>query len=210
MTMLPLDLSSVDEYLRLLLRLLPDGYSDDDTGPRVQELEAYAQALAEVLETVRSQPGVRLAIPRVLVNGLVSTSAASSAVHLRGVDPELEARLTDPAEDLVRGSFLAGDRSDPIVLGARLVEKLELEMGDRVVLTASDPGGELTRALFHLSGVVETGTREVDEMMAYTSIEAAREAVGMEGMLTQVGAVAAEATSRPEAAPSSSPTGTIM
>lgn len=163
-----------------------EGYWDTRASDRV------IRRSREVLDVVRSRPGVRLAIPRVLVNGLASTSAASSAVHLRGVDPGLEARLTDPAEDLVRGSFLGGERSDPIVLGSRLVEKLELELGDRVVLTASDPEGELTRALFHLSGVVETGTRELDEMVGYTTIDAAREAVGMEGMLTQVGALAAE------------------
>lgn len=32
-------------YLRLLLRLMPDGYSQDPDGPRVTELEAYATAL---------------------------------------------------------------------------------------------------------------------------------------------------------------------
>ena len=163
-----------------------DGYWDTRASDRV------IRDGREVLEVVRSRPGVRLAIPRVLVNGLMSTSAASSAVLLQGVDPDLEARLTDPADDLIRGSFLGDDRSDPLVLGSRVVEKLELELGDRVVLTASDPEGDLTRALFHLTGVVETGTRELDEMMAYTTIAAARRAVAMEGMYTQVGALAAE------------------
>lgn len=150
---------------------------------------------AEVHESVRRTEGVDLAIPRVLVDGLLSTSAAASAVLIRGVDPALEARLTDPAQDLSRGDFLAGDRTDPLVLGARLVERLELEMGDRVVLTASDPDGQLTRALFHLTGVLETGTRELDEVLGYTTVDAARNAVAMEGMYTQVGVLTAEGVS---------------
>lgn len=142
---------------------------------------------SEVLERVRRVDGVREAIPRILVNGLVSTSAGSSAVFLQGVRPELEADLTDPAEHLIAGTFLAGDEADPIVLGSRIVESLELELGDRVVLTASDPNGDLVRALFHLSGVIETGVREQDETLGYTTIEAARGAVDMDGMLTQIG-----------------------
>lgn len=145
-----------------------------------------------VLERVRAVEGVGLAIPRVVVNGLLSTSGGSRAVLLQGVRTELEARLTDPAEDLVRGTFLAGERTDPLVLGARIVEHLELELGDRVVLTASDPEGELTRALFHLTGVIETGTRELNELLGYTTLEAARGAVAMEGRLTQIGVLASE------------------
>lgn len=139
------------------------------------------------LEAVRSTEAVETAIPRVLVSGLVSTSAGSQPVLLQGVRPELEATLSDVAGDVTRGTFLGDERSDPLVLGSRIVEKLELELGDRVVLTASDPEGELTRALFHLTGVLETGTRELDERLGYTTLEAAQGAVAMEGMLSQIG-----------------------
>jgi len=163
-----------------------DGYWSTRASDRV------IRGSAEVLETVGRAEGVEAAIPRILVNGLLSTSAASSAVYLQGVRPEQEAELTDPAEDLARGSFLSGERSDPLVLGVRLVEKLELELGDRVVLTASDPQGELVRALFHLTGILETGVREADESLGYTTVEAARSAVAMEGMLTQIGVLIPE------------------
>ena len=67
------------------------------------------------------------------------------------------------------------------------MERLGLDMGDRVVLTATDPEGDVTRALFHLTGVLQTGTREIDEGLGYTTLAAARRAVGMDGRLTQVG-----------------------
>ena len=145
-----------------------------------------------VLEEVRSVEGVRVAIPRILVNGLLSTSTSSSSVFLQGIRPELESEISDIQEDLVEGRFLEGDASDPLVLGRGLVDRLELELGDRVVLTASDPDGELVRALFHLSGILETGSRQLDETVGYTTVGAARGAVGMEGMLTQVGVLLSE------------------
>ena len=139
------------------------------------------------LEIVGGVAGVHRAIPRIHIDGLLSTSAGSAAALLTGLRPELEVDVTDPAADLTRGTFLADGGQGPLVLGSRLVELLELELGERVVLTASDPEGELVRALFHLSGIVETGIRGLDETAAYTTIEAARAAVGMEGMLSQIG-----------------------
>lgn len=140
-----------------------------------------------IVDRVRAVDGVRAVMPRILLNGLVSTSAGARPILVRGVDPDAERALQDPAQDLIAGTFLSGEGDDPLVLGARLVEELELELGDRVVLTASDPEGEVTRALFHLSGIFRTGMRELDEGMAYTSVPAARAAVAMEGMLTQIG-----------------------
>ena len=144
------------------------------------------------LRSVATSAGVRHAVPRILVNGLLSTSAGSSAVFLQGVRPEFEAELSNPEDDLIEGSFLMDGGSDPLVLGSRLVEVLELELGDRAVLTASDPEGELTRALFHLSGIIETGVREIDETIAYSTIEATQGAVAMQGMLSQIGVLAEE------------------
>ena len=147
------------------------------------------------LRTVRSLPGVQTAFPRVLINGLVSTSADNRPVMLYGVEPATELRLHDYREDLIAGSYFETDLDAPIILGFRAVERLELELGDRVVLTASGPDGEMTRALFHLAGVVEMGTRELDETLGLTTISAAREALGHPGddLLTQIGILTADA-----------------
>ena len=141
-----------------------------------------------VLAVTAQAPGVRAAIPRILINGLVGSAVGSRPVLLMGIDPEREKALRDFSEDVTVGEYLdAGTRSDPLILGATIVEKLELELGDRVVLTATDPDGEVTRALFHLTGVLHSGLLEMDEGMALTTLEAARSALGDGGMLTQIG-----------------------
>ncbi len=140
-----------------------------------------------VLDHVRATDGVGLVFPRIIVTGLVATSAGARPVLLQAVQPELETKLNDIADDITRGTFLEDERADPIVLGAQIVEELELELGKRVVLTASRPDGEVTRALFHLTGVLETGTPSLDDLLGYTTLEAARRTVSMDGMLTQIG-----------------------
>lgn len=142
----------------------------------------------DVAEAARAVPGVASAIPRVLINGLVGSAAGTRPALLLGIDPAREAALRDYAGDVREGAYLTeSGRADPLVLGGVLVDKLELELGDRVVLTATDPNGEVVRALFHLTGILRTGLPEMDEMLALTTLPAARDALGDGPMLTQVG-----------------------
>ncbi len=145
----------------------------------------------QLLSAVEAVPGVRAVIPRVIINGLVSSANGNRILFLQGIDPLRESALQDYSEDVKVGEYLdATRRPDPLLLGAVIVEKLELELGDRVVLTATQPDGEVTRALFHLTGIVRTGLAEVDEVMGLTTLEAAQRAVGAQGMLTQIGVMA--------------------
>jgi ABC-type lipoprotein release transport system permease subunit len=164
-----------------------DGYWDNRSSDLV------IRNAGPILDVVKTLEGVQAAIPRVLVNGLVSSAAGNRPVMLQGIVPELELALRDFGEDLSAGEYLTeSTRDDPLILGATIVEKLKLELGDRVVLTATDPEGEVTRALFHLTGVVETGLRETDESLALTTLDAARGAVAMDGMLTQIGVIVSD------------------
>lgn len=151
--------------------------------------DAVMSDVDPILDRSAQVEGVSDVIPRVLINGLVTTSAGARPVFLQGIDPARELPLRDLGEDIKLGTLLEGPQTDPLILGSRIVDDLEIEIGDRVVLTASQPDGEITRALFHLSGVIETGAREVDEIIGFTSIAAARKAIGMDGELTQIGLV---------------------
>ena len=162
-----------------------DGYWESQGSELVMDDgEALADRLAEL-------PGVTTAVPRVIINGLLSSPRGNAGARVMGIDPAREAKLSDPARFLAHGDFLdgAGGEKRPLVLGRGLVDDLGLELGDRVVLTATDPQGEMTRALFHLSGIMETGSDMMDGSSAYTTLAAAQAAVGMDGKLTQIGVV---------------------
>ena len=140
------------------------------------------------LAILRGVEGVRATIPRVLVNGLLSTAAGNRPVMIEGIVPELEAVLNDVSDDVKEGDRLeASSQRAPLLLGRPVADELEVGPGDRVVLTASGVDGEITRALFHVAGIIETGRADLDEMVAYTTLEAARRALGMGDQFTQIG-----------------------
>ncbi len=142
---------------------------------------------AATLEKLRALPQVKHASGRVLLSGLVSTASASFAVQLSGVDGKQDVEFRDMRKYITKGSFLEGNESDPLVLGSKAVKDMELELGDRVVVTATGKDGEMRRALFHLSGVIHTGSGLMDEGIAYTSVSAAQKAFELGTALHQVG-----------------------
>src|SRR5690606_35073112 len=109
----------------------------------------------------------------------------SRPVQLFGIDPEQQAILVDYARFLAQGTFLAGDERSPLVLGETLARQLGVGLGDRVVLTASDPKGEMVRALFRVSGILEPRPG-VDTGVAFTSLDAAASAVGAGPARTEI------------------------
>lgn len=141
----------------------------------------------DVMERVAAVDGVTGVIPRVLITGLLTSSRGAEGVQITGIDPEQEATLYDMRQHVVEGEFFGPGDERVLVLGSGLVERLEVSLGDRLVLTATAPDGEVTRALFRLSGVITTGNGLIDDAVGYTSIHAARAALGMDTHLTQLG-----------------------
>ena len=173
-------------------------HAEDYWGTR--EMERIIDDPQAVIEAAEQLDGVVELIPRVIIQGLIETADESVAVQLTGVDRRRERLVGSPEEDLIEGEFLREDRDDPVVVGSGIADRLDVGVGDRVRLIAGDPEGEIGRALFHVDGIVETGVKAVDDAMAWTTLQAAREAMQMDDELNELAVVIDEDDRRHEIA----------
>jgi ABC-type lipoprotein release transport system permease subunit len=154
---------------------------------------ADGESLAETLAAVA---GVERVYRRVFVEGLADSARGRTPVQVRGVDVESGPTMLGIEHNIERGEFLPGQTQTggrqraPIVLGAEIAETLELEVGDKVVVTLSDADGELTRALFELHGTFRTGT-QMDEGMAWARMSELQEVAGLNAGVHQLGVTTA-------------------
>ncbi len=142
---------------------------------------------ASAVAALEQVEGVTAVIPRVVASGLLSSPRGNAGVQLSGIDVEREAALRDMRRHATRGVFFGVEHDDPIVLGTRLASDLGVDVGDRVVLTGTDPAGEMARQLFYVTDLVETGSAMADGALAYTTLEAAQRALGLGTAVTQIG-----------------------
>jgi ABC-type lipoprotein release transport system permease subunit len=161
--------------------------------------DLLVQDPAIVAEVAHRLPGVRAVIPRMIVQGLLSSPRGAEPVQLAGVDPKVQAALLDLAPFVARGSFLAPGEAHPVVVGAKLAAKLGVDLGDRVVLTASGTDGEMARALFRVSGILQPRSG-LEEGVAFTTVEAAAASVGAGAARTEIGLVLDDDARRGEVA----------
>jgi ABC-type lipoprotein release transport system permease subunit len=139
-----------------------------------------------VVEAAQRIPEVRAVMPRMIVEGLISSAHGALPVRLLGVDRQAQSALTDLAPYLAQGTYLDPNEDQPLVVGPKLARKLAVSLGDRVVITATDRNGEMARALFHVSGILQPRTG-LEEGIAFTTVAAAAAVVGAKAAITEIG-----------------------
>ena len=129
-------------------------------------------------------PGVVAAAPATLGYGMATAHGVDAFITLKGVDPALEAQVSEVAESIVRGSFAA--LSEPrdralggVVIGDELSRSLRASVGDTIsVLTAQgatlSPMGLFPRLRrLEVVGVFDLGLREYDGAYGFVTLDVA-------------------------------------
>ncbi len=162
------------------------------------DVDAYMPEADGLLASLDADPNVRSAAPRTQAFAMVSSPAHATSALLFGVDPGREPKLSKVDEAVVDGEYL-DSAPRRILLGGILADDLQVEVGDRVVVTLSEAGtDELAQAMFRVGGVFELGVREMDRSIAFVSIGRARELLAMSGGAHEI-AVRLSAAADPEA-----------
>jgi ABC-type lipoprotein release transport system permease subunit len=108
-----------------------------------------------------------------MAGGMVASSNNVAPGMIFGVQPEKEGNISKLKEALVEGSFLTPGSQSEILIGYKMADLLEVELGDRIVVTVAEAeSGEMSQALFRVSGYLRFNDRTMDQEMAFVSLAA--------------------------------------
>ena len=138
----------------------------------------------EILRT----PGVTGATPFMYTEVMLSSGDGVKGLMLRGVDPRTAPGVLSMLKAIKKGSINGletGDGTPGIIIGEELAKHIGLGMGSRVNLLS--PSGEKTTAgfqprirPFEVAGIFKTGMYEYDSSLAFVTLDAARELLGLD------------------------------
>lgn len=123
----------------------------------------------EIVSFLENHSDIRSFTSRILLDGMIQSSATTSGVRIIGVDKEKERETTTFHHNLTEGDYLSSDLRYPVILGEKLINKLNAQMGDRIVLTFQNLENEITSGAFVVSGVFRTGQTLYDEQTVYVN-----------------------------------------
>jgi lipoprotein-releasing system permease protein len=128
------------------------------------------------MEVVLSEfPEVKNIAPFISREGMIRSASSTDGVLIKGVDPRND--ISAAKTRLVEGSYNLEQKdrgTEGIILGRRLAQKLDVNIGDRVMLMSlggSSVTLSQTRVMqFEVRGLYETGMAEYDETYAYVNL----------------------------------------
>ena len=124
--------------------------------------------------------------PRVIIGGMIASSYNTTGSLVYGVDAKQELKVSRISEAIIEGQYLSGEPRE-ILIGKPMAELLEVELGDRLIITAATVDtNEITQELFRLSGIFEFGPEEMDKNLVFINLDKAQSVLGMRGNLHQI------------------------
>jgi ABC-type lipoprotein release transport system permease subunit len=117
---------------------------------------------------------------RVISFAMITSPANLSSISMIGIDPNTEQPLSHIDEAIIEGVYLTGDAGREIVIGSKLAEILEVDIGSRVVLTVAQAhSGDLAQEMFRISGIYHFNINEMDRGMAFINLSQAQQMLGL-------------------------------
>jgi len=124
---------------------------------------------------------------RTISFAMITSPANLSSVTMVGINPQTELHLSQIDEAITAGSYFTGHNQRDIVIGSKLAEILEVELGSRVVLTVAQAhSGDLSQEMFRISGIYYLNIKEMDRGMVFVRLNKAQEMLGLDDEIHQI------------------------
>lgn len=161
-------------FLSGLFAGLAQGYLDNQlklsvphieiTEPQFDDLyspEYYIPQSAAVIRKLQDKPFVQRIDTESLTTGLAQSPRSNYGVTIHGYQTDSTKAIK---QYLVEGTTpAASQKRNPVLIGRKLAERLDVEMGSRMVLSFQDTDGEITGGAFRVTGTFDTFSDPYDE-----------------------------------------------
>jgi len=145
-------------------------------------LAAPAGALAAKLDS----ENVTAWVSRIKVPAVISSERDNRGVTLLGIEPESEVALGFDLADITQGRFLSGADDRGIVVGQKLLQRLETRLGKRVVVMSQDPENAIADRGFRVVGVFKAELESREESIVYAGREVIQKMLGVGSDVSEI------------------------
>ena len=149
--------------------------------------DKYMEDPEPAAKLLEADPRIAVWGRRIHLTGLVSGPSNSVGALICGVEPEKESRITDMATYIKEGRYLkTGEKG--IVMGRKIAGRLDVRLGEKVVLMAQAADGSMGAEAFRIVGIHETGSESFDGQIVWVTLGGMQELLSRPGQANQLAA----------------------
>ena len=147
-----------------------------------QDIDIFIPQPKKLYQQLQNYSEIKAYSPRTLAGAMISSSENVSGGMIIGIDGEKESQISKLKKSTIKGNYLSGEKGE-ILLGSLLADLLEVDLGDRIVVTLSQAnGGELSQELFRVSGIFSFNDRNMDNTIAFINLEQSQQLLNINGV----------------------------
>lgn len=162
------------------VQIQQEGYKEN---PTIRKSFKVSSQISEPLSTSEK---IEAWSPRVLGDGLIGFKEFSTGAAITGIEPELESLVSNLHDKVNAGRWLSDKANSEIVIGYKLLDKLNAEIGDTVVVLTSGYDGTMGNMLFKVVGTTKIGMEQFDNMSTFIGFDDAQSLMSMQGRVNVI------------------------
>ncbi|NOX89043.1 MAG: ABC transporter permease [Calditrichaeota bacterium] len=138
--------------------------------PRYDENNDIKQFIPDpekVFAVLKKEPDILAFSARTRFLGMASSATSSYPVHITGIDPEQEKKVTTLSEKIIEGDYFVTEHGISIVIGKKLAKRLKLRLHSKMVLGFEGLNGDLINIACRVVGIYKTESSMFDEMNVF-------------------------------------------
>jgi len=108
---------------------------------------------------------------RIIFNGMASSAESGSGIQLFGIIPGKEKMVTNIHSKMDTGSYFGKNTRNPAVIGTKLMEKLDLNIGSKLVVTLQDMEGTITSASLRIVGAYNIANTALEKRLIFVKLQ---------------------------------------
>jgi ABC-type lipoprotein release transport system permease subunit len=175
----------IDSSIRTLsghIQIHAEGFLDDPSIEHSLPPATDNPALLALLES----PHVTHWSERIRVPAVIRSERDVLGVTLVGINPQQESGLSFIADSVTEGEYLEHAHDSHILVGRKLLERLETKPGRRIVLMSQDPDNNIAERGFRIGGIFDTELQATETSYVFTGIETARAMLKMGSGVSEI------------------------
>lgn len=127
----------------------------------IYNTNGYIEDPEAIRAILKAEPRVKAFAERVVAGGIVSSATNSIATFVVGFDPAMETAIGS-RRAVEKGRLMTTEDVHGAAIGDTMREILDVDIGDKIVVTAQDYYGALAGEAFTLIGTFSTGNDQID------------------------------------------------
>ncbi len=142
-------------------------------------------SLENFINELENIENVQTVVPRIKFGSITTTEDELINMVGWGVVPQKELKETDIERQIAKGRMVESGNME-IIMGTKLLSKLNKEVGDKVTLVFNNSFNSFNGATFKIVGEIKSGLKMLNERLFYLPMDQAQRLLIMEGQSTEL------------------------